>query len=245
MKPHLKQVFATLMLLFIAAPAAQAQVDLSSSVFFGSPYVWRGEVLSSGWVFQPAITVSYSGLSATIFGNIDPNSMWANDNVHLQEADVTLAYGTSLSNVALSAGYTFYNFPTPVDDEVQLLNTQEFFVSAGLTSGPVQPSIFVAYDFDENVQNSLKGVYAEAKVGVPFSVGGHEYGLGAALGLDGGYLLPGDETRLSHLALTASTAFEAGSISISPLAGFQASLADVYKESFGDTFFYGGLSVGF
>jgi hypothetical protein len=255
MKTLSRLAVATLILLSFAVPAAQAQVSVSTSVFFGSPYVWRGQVLSTGWVFQPTISASYGGLSATYFGNIDPNSSYlSEEKVHLQESDLTLAYAASLPGVDFALGYTFYTFPTP-GDELELLPTQEVFGSVSLSSLPVVPSLFVAYDFDENETNNLQGLYGEAKLGYELNAGGQAYALGAALGLDSGYYqkyyaaidptVGDDETSLSHAALSASTTFEAGSISISPMAAFQASIDDTYKALFGDTFFYGGITVGF
>ncbi|HET6568391.1 MAG TPA: hypothetical protein VFG50_10535 [Rhodothermales bacterium] len=255
MKKLLRSTLVLCTVTAFAIPPASAQVSVSSSVFFGSPYVWRGEVLSGGWVFQPSISAGYGGFSATFFGNVDPNSVYVHDKVHWQEADLTLAYGTSLSDVALTAGYTLYNFPTPAGDEIKLLNTQELFGSVGLASGPVQPSLFVAYDFDDNAENPLKGLYAEGKVAVPFESGGQNFNFAATLGLDAGYYqkyyltvdptVGDDQTSLSHLALSVATSFDAGPVTLSPLAALQISLDDTYKQAFGNRFFYGGFTIAF
>lgn len=247
MKAKSPAIVALLLALGLFTTPAQAQLELSTSVFAGSPYVWRGEVLSTGWVFQPTITASYGGFSASYFGNIDPNSQLVNNKFHVQESDLILAYNAALGDLSLGVGYTFYTFPTPTDDELELLPTQEFFASLAYAAGPVTPSVFVAYDFDENDTNALQGLYGEAKLGYGLDVGGQTYGLAATLGLDSGYyqkLLGDDETSISHLALTAGTDFSAGNISIAPLLGFQFSLDDTYKDAFGKTFFYGGFTVG-
>jgi hypothetical protein len=244
----MKTKFRTILFLFatlaVSVPAAHAQVNVTTSVFVGSPYVFRGVPFSSGWVFQPTIAATYGGLSVGYFGNIDPKSGLVNNKVHVNESDLFAAYNLALGNAAVGVGYTFYTFPGYVDDELALNPSQEFFGSVAYTAGPVTPSLFAAYDFDENDNNALDGFYGEAKLGYGLDVGGQVYSLAAALGLDGGYILPDGETALSHVALTAGTGFSAGSISISPMLGFQVSLDEVYQNINGDTFFYGGFTVG-
>ncbi len=220
--------------------SAHAQLEVSTSVFYGSPYVWRGEVLSTGFVFQPTVTASYEGLSLTFFGNVDPSSGYVGDKWHVQEADLTAAYGATLGGVAIGAGYTLYTFPLPGDGELELQPTHEVFGSIGLASVPLAPSVMVAYDF-----KTFDGVYAEARLAQEVMVAAHPYALGVALGLDSAYLLPDSETELSHLALTAGTSFSAGALSFSPMLGFQVSLSELYRDTFGDTFFYGGFAIGF
>ncbi len=257
MKPVLRASFLVTGVLLLCVVPARAQIQPSVSAFAGSPYVWRGQVFSTGWVLQPTVSASYAGFSATYFGNFDPNSVWAGGNPHLQESDLTLAYGVDVGKASVAAGYTFYTFPTPGTGAIKLLPTQELFASIGYAAA-VSPSLFVAYDFDERDDNALQGLYAEAKLSAGTAIRGQVYALAATLGLDSGYMLIDeagkDRTALSHLALTGSSEFSAGGLSISPMIGLQVSLDDDYKslfgntrfqENFGGTFLYGGLTVGF
>src|SRR5690606_458620 len=225
---------------FAVVPAAHAQVELSSSVFYGSPYVWRGEVLSSGFVIQPTVEASYGGFSLAFFGNVDPYGGSNGGTMAFNEADLTAAYATSVSGVDLGLGYTFYTFPGYLQDELELSPTHEFFGGIALSNVALTPSLFVAYDFD-----ALSGLYAELAVGHEFNSGGQPIGFGLALGFDSEFALPDGESGLSHIALTAGTDFDAGYLTVSPMIGFQVSLHEAYQAAYGETVFYGGIGIGF
>lgn len=238
-----------------AVPPVWGQVAVSSSIFLGSPYVWRGEVLSGGWVFQPTVSATYGGLSATVFGNVDPNSQYAHGKVQWNQVDLTVTYGGSVGALNLNAGYTLYTFPTPDGGALDLLPSQEVFGSVGLDFGAVQPSALVAYDFDRSADNPLRGLYAEGGLVLPVTLAGQVYNFAAALGLDAHYYqqyylsvdpaVGDDETSLSHLALSVTTSLAAGAVSVSPLLGLQISLDDTYRRASGSRFFYGGLTLSF
>jgi len=243
MKPIMRTLLVAL-LLAITAPSAVAQVEWSSGVDFMSPYVWRGQVFSNGFVFQPYVEAAYQGLAVGFWGNVDPQSEAVDSKMHLNEADLYASYSASLGGVALSLGYTFYTFPDPTGETFELWPTHEFSLSAALEAVPLSPSLFVAYDVD-----AIQGMYAEAGLGHEVNLGSQPFGLGFALGFDNEFLL--EDSGLSHMALSVGTAFEAGNVTVSPLIGFQIQLADEYRafnapSGFGsDTFFYGGIGLGF
>lgn len=231
---------ATLACTSILAFPATAQVDVTSSLFYGSPYVWRGEVLSNGFVLQPYVEASYQGFALSFFGNVDPNGGGDQRTMSVNEADLTVSYAASLGGVDAGVGYTLYTFPGYAEDELELSHTQEVFGSVSLVNLAVTPSLLVAYDFD-----SMDGLYAELGLGYEIFSGSQPIGLGLALGFDHAYVLPDGESALSHASLTASTGFAAGGITISPMAGFQLSLDDSYQGAFGETIFYGGIGIEF
>lgn len=242
----MKKLFQSLLVaiaMVITAPSALAQLEWSAGVDYMSPYVWRGQVFSTGFVFQPYIEASYQGFAVGFWGNLDPNSIWLEDHkFHVQEADLYASYSTSVNDVDLSVGYTLYTFPDPTGDELEFFPTHEFFASIGLTSVPLSPSLFVAYDVD-----AIQGLYAELAVGQEFSLGSQPVGLGLAVGFDNDFLLE-DGSGLTHLALTASTDFDAGRMTISPIIGLQIGLDDAYDAALignRSTFFYGGIGIGF
>lgn len=237
---RLTQLLVLAAALGVVIPAAHAQVAVSSSVFYGSPYVWRGEVLSSGFVMQPYVEASYEGFSLAFFGNVDPNGGSRGSTLSLNEADLTAAYASTFGGVDVGIGYTIYTFPGYLEDELELSPTQEFFGSVGLSNVVLAPSLFVAYDFD-----AFEGLYAELGIGHTVNSGSQPIGLGLALGFDSEYALADGDSGPSHVALTAGTDFEAGYITISPMAGFQLSLHDDYKSMYGESVFYGGIGIGF
>src|SRR5690606_33756845 len=102
----------------LLAPGASAQVEVSFSVFYASPYVWRGEVLSKGFVLQPYVEAAYSGFSLAFFGNVDPNGGSDGSTMSINEADLTAAYAASFSGVDVGVGYTFYTFPGYPEDDL-------------------------------------------------------------------------------------------------------------------------------
>lgn len=229
-------------LLGLAQPVA-AQIQFSSSVFYGSPYMWRGEKLSDGFVIQPTLEASMAGFSLAFFGNLDPRSPAVGEKLHFNEADLTLAYTVPVQAVSLSGGYTLYTFPTPGASTLGLSPTQEFFLSLEFEI-PLTPSLLVVYDFDgDKAAGDLRGYYAELGLGHQGRLGGEAFSLNATLGLDAGYVLDNGQTALSHLALTAETGFAVGGLALTPLVGFQLSLAERYQDQFGQSVFYGGLGI--
>jgi uncharacterized protein (TIGR02001 family) len=108
--------------------------EFSGSVEMLSQYVFRGIALSrDGVVFQPSMTVSYKGFSATIWGNFDTNernpSGRTNPNRNAakwNETDFIAAYSKEvLKNLTLSGGMIYYaedsnNAP---DDTLEVFGT--------------------------------------------------------------------------------------------------------------------------
>lgn len=91
--------------------------QFSGSVDLLSQYVWRGVALSRGSaVLQPSFTLSWKGLSANVWGNLDtnernpygitkPNRKAAKWN----ETDLTVSYSRELiKNLTLSGGIIYY-----------------------------------------------------------------------------------------------------------------------------------------
>ena len=108
--------------------------EFSGAVEMYSQYVYRGFGLSRGSVvFQPSMTVSYKGFSATLWGNFDTNernpSGRTNPNRNAakwNETDFIAAYTREvLKNLTLSGGMKYYavdsnNAP---DDTVEVFGT--------------------------------------------------------------------------------------------------------------------------
>ncbi|MCX5817750.1 MAG: hypothetical protein NTX75_16175 [Proteobacteria bacterium] len=95
-------------------------------------YIFRGyEIGKSGLVFQPSLSASYKGFSATFWGNIDTNqrnTTTAAFNAREEgkkgwdETDLTLSYTYTIQKLSLTGGYIYYNLKYAED-------TEEFFLS--------------------------------------------------------------------------------------------------------------------
>jgi hypothetical protein len=244
------RLWMTLLLIVVAyAPKASAQVEVTTSLWYSSPYVWRGEVFSTGFVLQPEIEMNYRDFSLVVFGNLDPQGTQRADKFHVNEVDLTAGYGLSMRGVSFGGGYTLYTFPTPVDGDLDLSPSHEVFAHVSLDDVIVAPRLLVAYDF-----TAYQGMYAEAGVSSSLDLGGQPLTFSADLGFDAGYVLPAGEVGLSHLVLTTTADLAAGRLTISPLIGLQVTLLDAYKElNFAltrgvhgkGTMFFGGIGIGF
>ena len=106
--------------------AASASVDVVSR------YVWRGQVLTEDPVLQPAVTVSFLGLSLNVWGSLDlEDTHDSGSDLRLQEVDYTLSYGFSPTGwLDLEGGVIWYAFPGAD-------TTEEVYGSATLTSCPL------------------------------------------------------------------------------------------------------------
>lgn len=95
-------------------------------------YIFRGyEIGKSGLVFQPSLSASFKGFSATFWGNIDTNqrnTTTAAFNAREEgkkgwdETDLTLSYTYTIQKLSLTGGYIYYNLKYAED-------TEEFFLT--------------------------------------------------------------------------------------------------------------------
>ena len=101
-----------------AAPAAPA-VTGSAAMSVLSHYVFRGYELSAkSVVFQPSLTINYSGFSANLWSNIDSKEHATRDitfvspgrgHNNYNETDLTLSYTYNIDKLALTGGYIYYD----------------------------------------------------------------------------------------------------------------------------------------
>jgi hypothetical protein len=107
-------------------------------------YVWRGQELSrDSVVIQPSATVSYSGLAANLWGNLDTDpyiEMPGDDGSQWNETDLTLSYGKSFGPWGIECGYIYYGLEA-------LEDSQEVFLSLGYDT-LLAPTLTVYRDFD-------------------------------------------------------------------------------------------------
>jgi uncharacterized protein (TIGR02001 family) len=127
-----------------SAHALDGSVDLSVQ----SAYIWRGMVVDDKPVFQPSITVSDGGLSASVWGNLNLTA----DNGYKGEAsemDYWLAYTLAGKDVDWTLTYYAYTFPHTMS-----VSTQEVWANVTFKNVPFAPSFTAIRDV-----NAVKGWY--------------------------------------------------------------------------------------
>ena len=132
-----------------AAPAPPA-VTGSAAMSVLNRYIFRGYELSShSAVFQPSLTLNYSGFSATLWSNIDSSEHQTQNfapvatsrgHNNYDETDLTLSYTYNIDKLALTGGYIYYG--TQYEPE-----TQELFVS-GTYDMIAHPTLAIYRDID-------------------------------------------------------------------------------------------------
>jgi len=132
--------------------AAVEAPSLSTTVTacFVSKYIWRGQVLNDDYAFQPSVGLSYGGLSASLWGNLDMTD-YQNNSGEFTEYDWTIGYADKFSGIDIlqySVGVIYYDFPSST------LNTTEVYGGLGLDI-PLSPTVTIYRDVDE-----IKGTYA-------------------------------------------------------------------------------------
>jgi hypothetical protein len=106
-----------------SAYASEDKFDLAVTADYFSKYIWRGQNLNDRSVFQPSVSVSKSGFTGSIWGNLDMTGK--NDNSgEFTEFDYALDYSAAIpdvNGVSFSAGVLYYDFPnthSPATTEV-------------------------------------------------------------------------------------------------------------------------------
>lgn len=232
-----------LVLVSLLPCAVHAQVTVHGSAFVANKYIWRGQALSQGPVLQPTLEAATGLWRLAFFGNVDSRSAAADNNIHFNEADLSLIYHVPLANASVQLGYTLYTFPTPTPSHVALQPTQEIFAALAFEL-PFENSLWVSYDFDgSKAEGDIKGLYAEVQTGLSIILYNKPLHLSASLGFDHAYLEPTTQTTLSHIAFAADQTWTVGQLSFTPTLGFQYSLSSTYAAFSGRSFLYGGLTI--
>ncbi len=178
---------AVMMISCFAARGAEASLDVE----YFSSYVWRGQVLNSESVLQPAFSASADfGLSLSAWGNMDLTDK-ADCRGEFTEVDLTVAYQLPLSGtLGVSVGVIEYLFPKEGDYEAGTpdghpdvpdrkdSDTRELFVELGLDV-ILAPTLTLYYDVDE-----VNGFYGSFELGQGIALTEQlELGLGASIGM--------------------------------------------------------------
>jgi hypothetical protein len=124
-------------------PLLAGDVEFEASGAILSHYMWRGQRLSEGGVFQPSLTAGYKGFSANIWGN----RSFKQDQTN--EVDFTVSYAGEKDKYNYEFGFIHYGVIDNVDSD-------ELYTSLGY-SNALNPNIKVYFDV-----NNGKGAYFQA-----------------------------------------------------------------------------------
>jgi len=216
---------------------------------FFSKYIWRGQNLSDDPVFQTGINLSYSKLTATIWGNMDLTYINGNSG-DFSELDYCLDYSSEvpgIKGVEYSIGAAYYSFPgTKVKDTTELYWGLNFDL-------PLTPLIAVYHDVDEAdgtyaffaVRHSIIRI---AELGPNMPVGMQ---IGTSLGWGSGsynkYYWGNDQSELNDLTFSVSFPVEIAGWSVAPSLNYVTLLSDDIRDTdaYGtdSDFFFAGVSL--
>ncbi len=124
---------------------AENEVGFELTFDYFGKYIWRGQNLSDDPVFQPGLSTSYKGLTATIWGNMDLRNINGNSG-DFSEMDYSLDYSSTfpgIEGVGYSVGAIYYDFPGTITKD-----TTEVYWGLNFDL-PLSPSITVYHNVDE------------------------------------------------------------------------------------------------
>jgi hypothetical protein len=211
-----------------AVPAsAQVTVGWDAAVF--SSYVWRGVTYTNKPVFEPdlylTLPVGKASITAGGWANVDIGKYNSSSSIsesggtsafNLAEFDWWGEIGVPVGVATLTGGVTGYIFPNDVGF-TKASNTVEVYGKLALAT-PLSPKVSAYYDVDK-----VKGLYLEGSISHGVPVGPKTLTLGALAGWTGGQEFSTKDKSfnfadngLTHVDLSASMGFTAGSLSITP-----------------------------
>ncbi|AQT69318.1 hypothetical protein STSP2_02507 [Anaerohalosphaera lusitana] len=155
--------------------AADDELGFDVTGGFFSKYVWRGQLITDDYVFQPDISVSYKGFTGGVWGNLELTDYSDNEG-EFTEVDYYFDYSaaTGIDGVGFSVGAIHYDFPSGGGIE----GTTELYWGLDFDA-PLDPYIVVYHDIDE-----VSGTYATAGVSKSFAnfIEGIDMEVGASIG---------------------------------------------------------------
>ena len=200
-------------------------ISIGTSADFYSKYVWRGQNLVDDWVLQPGAHVSYKGITASFWGNLDLTDENGFEG-EFSEIDLTLDYSGHVPGVDfLSYSVGFINYDFPVNGGAD--DTWEIYWGLGVDV-PTSPSVTVYHDVDE-----AAGTYASFGIGHSMenlTDLGLDLDLSASIGwgssgYNNSYWGP-DKSELNDLVLSAAFPFEVAGFTVTPSVNYITLVGD-------------------
>ncbi len=207
--------------------------DFTVTADYVSKYIWRGQKAVNDPVFQPGISASYKGFTATVWGNLELTTVNEN-NGEFSEVDYTVDYSgklPGLEKISYSVGAIFYDFPVS-----ETKDTSEVYWGLGAYL-PFGPSATVYHDLDE-----ADGTYISLGAGhridkivelasdIPVSME-----IGASLGWGSRsynkYYWGIDQAKLNDLMFSVSFPIEIGGCTLVPSLNYVTLVSDDIRDS--------------
>ena len=227
-----KIIGCTAVLAFFSAlsPDKVTAEDIGAEVSVGydTDYMFRGVNLGQDLLWSD-VNVSTS-LSDGL--DLGVGAWYANvaDDAGNDELDIYAGLSTSMGDMSVDLGATYYYYPDPTAGD----GTLEFGIGLGTSAGPIDLSLGLYYDID------LEAAYYEVGAATSFD-------LTDTMAVDvGGAIGNADGDTLTALTFTIGVPITlSDSASLSPYVGVNIPLDD-YEDAFGDDIYSGlSLTVGF
>jgi hypothetical protein len=164
MTKRYKWIMVVMALTVLTGSAAKAEDDVNSqslgvgfTLDYFSKYIWRGQNLSNGSVFQPFIYLSKYGFTGTIWSTQDWTSVNGKSG-EFTEVDYSLEYTNAIpyiDGVDWLIGIIYYD---PLGSQAD--DTAEVYGGLTFNNLPLAPSVKIYRDVDE-----VKGTYYQFSLG--------------------------------------------------------------------------------
>ena len=236
-----------------AAPkeVEKSPLSVAATLDLYSAYVWRGCVINDRPVWQPGATVSYATgdygtLSAGAWSNFDATDRRGHTRFGgMNELDYTATYAIDVGPVSLSAGHTWYTFPS-VTGSTYGESTREVFVTAQYNTDIVNPFVRAYYDYVwiEGAYENI-GVNKSIKVNDRVTVGSEvSVGIGSSNLMAGYYGSSGGPGLADFNASLFASYALTDNISIGPRIAWMSLIDDDARKSVDDQeILWGGVNL--
>lgn len=242
-------VFAVLLCSSPLSLAAEG-IDFEVTADYFSKYIWRGQNLDDESVFQPGVSASYMGFTASIWGNLEMTGVNGNGG-EFTEIDYSIDYSgdfPGIKGLGYSVGMIYYDFPNTSFD-----STTEVYWGFSFDL-PLSPSITVYHDVDEvdgsyaslAFEHSIEKI-AELSSDLPIGMDvGLSWGWGSSSYNKSYWGVSG--SKMQDLTLSVGFPMEVGGWDVTPSVNYVTLLNGTIRNSAADDdmFFAGvGLSKSF
>jgi hypothetical protein len=215
-----------------ATPAPEAaKFPVTGGVTFDlmSHYVWRGQLLTDDFAFQPTVWGKFGDIMVSSWSSISPDQ----EDGSYREHDFTVDYTRAVHpKVNLSVGYINYYFP-PGDGSF----TNEFYGVAAFVA-PLNPTVKAYFDVDEG-----SGTYLNFGISHPIPLGDSKITAtpSFAIGYNFKQWIDDNTWNDANFGLKLTIPVHA-KVSLAPAIYYSKGLTENYDDLIPDKF-YGGLTV--
>jgi hypothetical protein len=214
---------------------SESGIGISGTLDSYSQYIWRGFLLDSDPVIQPSLSVSFYGLTLSLWCSFDPA---IDDAAMSSEVDYVVDYTYKVGTLSLSIGNTFYSFPE------HDLKSMEAYLGIGIAAIG-SPTLTIFYDYGDEAEGGADGIYVSLNLShsqpiymdITFDLNVHA-------GYNHEAFIAGNGYDIALSSGITIPLFEG--LAISPSATYSIPLSDLKKETDGaqEVEIYFGASLG-